>query len=420
MRNAYRFDLSDWLIHFFRRIDLESGKAPEVPENMGFGNVNEDTKWSALFMLRCAIRQGRLWATWSHRNGVRTIYGPNPAVCFTEMPLAAFLEAGFAREARGEAMSQFALVFPKKSLFRLGANPVIYGLDNRDDPLPSGKDGEKRIIISDLLPEREQYRYVTYNPGADRPVDWSHEREWRWPYRGDLTVFERELENYGIISKAEDFPGLDFCTDELHGMGVVVQTTEQAKWVTHDILALFDRGIVVSNHFKFILCASNFPADGRMREPAEVSRAIDESIIDLEPYYTVPQEKIDANSARFSEMVESIEKSNKHVESGEFGGAWLWLLDNTHELTRSLLYSGRVFVSKDRRYLASLGEFDQARGLRQREGMIRELSEAVAQEFGIECGYFSVLDSVDFDELPFYCDNHINNRMFYNFSWDEE
>lgn len=117
--NSIRFDLSDWLIHFFRDIDLEGNNSIVYVEHMGWGNIAEDVNWSALFMLRCAIRSGRLWATWSFRNNVRTIYGPDPAVCFTEMPIAAFLETGEKRHRRGEAMSPFALIFPKNMFLRL-------------------------------------------------------------------------------------------------------------------------------------------------------------------------------------------------------------------------------------------------------------------------------------------------------------
>ena len=51
-------------------------------------------------MLICAIRNGRLWATWSYRNNAGTIYGSSPAVCFTEMPIAAFLESGELRATK--------------------------------------------------------------------------------------------------------------------------------------------------------------------------------------------------------------------------------------------------------------------------------------------------------------------------------
>ena len=417
-KNTERFDLSDRLIHFFRSIDLNSPNAPNVPESFGFGNVTENTKWSALFMLRCAIRQRRLWATWAYRNNVRTIYGPNPAVCFTEMPLAAFLEAGTSRAARGEAMSQFALVFPKHTLFNKGANPVIYWLDDRNAYSPSGKGGEKRILNADLLPVREQYRYVTYNPTAERPIDWTHEREWRWPYRGDLSAIEKELEESGILSSSTDMPGLELYDSDMQDMGVIVRTEEQAKWVTHDILSLVDRGLLSKEHYRFILCSSNLPQDGKLRDPAEVEASIRNAIIDLGPYFQIDDnESADLNKT-FSEMVQAVKNTVPEMEVRERGGAWLWILDNTHKLTRSLLDAGRIRVSSDRRYLVNLEEFDDIEDLRQREILIKRLSENVTTEFDIASDYFSVLDSDDPNEVPFYCGVKLNNRIFYNNSWD--
>ena len=90
MLNNKRFDLSDWLIHFFRHVDLDGASSVPMPEHMGFENLYESSKLSPFFLLRCALRQGKLWATWSLRNGNRTIYGNDPAACFTEMPIAAF------------------------------------------------------------------------------------------------------------------------------------------------------------------------------------------------------------------------------------------------------------------------------------------------------------------------------------------
>ena len=129
--------------------------------------------------MRCAIRQGRLWATWAYRNDVRTIYGDRPAVCFTEMPLAAFLESGKKREQLGQAMSPIGLIFSKRDMYKLGANPVIYGLDDRAAWLPSGNGGQPRIMDEGILPLREQYRYVPFHLDEERNIDWSHEREWR-------------------------------------------------------------------------------------------------------------------------------------------------------------------------------------------------------------------------------------------------
>tara|TARA_R100000655_G_scaffold27628_1_gene56219 strand:- start:1014 stop:1382 length:369 start_codon:yes stop_codon:yes gene_type:complete len=117
------------LIHFFREIDPEDTDTPVLPENWGFHSMeNWEAPFTPFFMFRNAVRHGRVWATWAVRGGKRSIYGHNPAVCFTEMPIAAFLEAGAARARRGEAVSTFGLVFAKSGLHQIGARPVIYGL----------------------------------------------------------------------------------------------------------------------------------------------------------------------------------------------------------------------------------------------------------------------------------------------------
>ncbi|MER8731110.1 hypothetical protein NKH28_14860 [Mesorhizobium sp. M1227] len=113
MNNNARYDLSDRLIHFSRPLDTQHPDTPTLPEHWGFSTVeNFDEPLSPFFLLRNAVRQGRVWATWSVRSGRRTVYGPDPAVCFTEMPIAAFVEAGLARAAAGQAMSPYGLVLP--------------------------------------------------------------------------------------------------------------------------------------------------------------------------------------------------------------------------------------------------------------------------------------------------------------------
>jgi len=48
--NLNRFDLSDRLIHFFRKINVMSSDAPAIPEHLGFNNINEGDTLPALFM----------------------------------------------------------------------------------------------------------------------------------------------------------------------------------------------------------------------------------------------------------------------------------------------------------------------------------------------------------------------------------
>ena len=254
--NNIRFDLSPYLIHFFRRINFLNADVNFTPEGWGPGEIVEDDFVTAFFLLRNTIRLGRLWATWSMRKGRRTVYGPDPAVCFTDMPIAAFIEAGEARESRGEAMSPLALVLPKDRVRAAGALPVIYGLSGTN-ALPAGDDGEPRIMPTSILPEVEQFRYVTL--GTYGSIDWTHEREWRWPYRGRLPEFDGTPPADG-----EDLPGLDL---GFPGMGVIVSTSNQAEKVLHDILVLKDQG--AAGHYSFVLVRENsvprFPERSRPR-----------------------------------------------------------------------------------------------------------------------------------------------------------
>jgi hypothetical protein len=152
-------------------------------------------------------------------------------------------------------------------------------------------------------------------------------------------------------------------------------------------------------------------------DPKSVQAAISNAVVDLSPYFSLTPPKAKEIADRFTKLVWDVEKAQPSIEEGEFGGAWLWLLDNTSDLARALLMSGRLRVSKDGRYLADLKEFDDGRSLSQREDMIKVLSAAVEKEFKVECGYFSVLNSDNFNDVPFYASDHLDNRMFYNVAW---
>lgn len=414
--NSIRFDLSDSLIHFFRNLDLTRDDCPPIPEHFGFGNIFEDTTLSSIFLLRSAIRHGCLWVTWSIRGGKRTIYGPNPAVCFSEMPLAAFLETSQIREQKGQAISSYALIFRKKSLFEHGARPVIYGLSSDSYSLPKGDNACPRIMLSTDLPEIEQYRYVTFNLSGDKTIDWSHEREWRWPYRGSMAKIENEIKEYGIIGDIDDIPGLNFYQNKFQGMGVIVKSEEEAKRISFDILSLVDRKSISEDHYEYILIRDLYPDYKTLRDPKEIEEAIKKSTISFDKYLNISNDIINKYTDEFRELVKQIENESGTDEDGELGGCWLWLLDNTHILTRSLLYSDSIIISNDRRYLAPLYEFSDGRSLRQRENMTKKLAKVVSDKYGIECCYFSVLNSDDPNDVPFYCDNHSDNKMFYNYA----
>jgi hypothetical protein len=416
--NNYRFDLSDRLIHFFRDIDTSSGSAPSMPEHFAFNSFVEGEKYPALFLLRSAIRMHRLWATWSVRKNVRTIYGPRPAVCFSEMPLAAFLESSRKREAEDKKMSSYGLTFNKLLLHDRGATPVIYGLTNRHAQIPNGKDGGPRHINEELLPLEEQYRYVAYAPTSNVRVDWTHEREWRWPLVGNFEKIESELEEYGVISDAHDIPGLDIASKKLVGIGVIVKTKKEAKYVTHDILTLIDRSKVGRYHFHHVLVTDLLPPTEELYDPVKVQEATGKATIEFDEHFDYSKTEENQAEMEFHAWVTAVEKKASPPRRGQQGGCWLWLLDNTHPFVRCLLQSGRITVNKEGRYLAHLNEFDDSRCVLQRQEMAQEVAVAVRKQHGISCDYFSVMGKYGVDDVSFDVgDDFLENRAFYNINF---
>ncbi|MDR6731842.1 DUF4427 domain-containing protein [Delftia lacustris] len=415
--NNFRFDLSDRLIHFFREVDLEGNSAPVIqPEHFAFNSAVEGTKWPALFLLRCAVRSHRLWATWSVRGGVRTIYGPNPAVCFTEMPLAAFLESSATREAAGQAMSSYALTFPKAAMHSLGAMPVVYGLSDNNFVLPKGAGGGPRILPATQLPAQEQYRYVTFSPSGSYKVDWSHEREWRWPYTGDLSKIEEELSEYGIVSDAADIPGFDFSNPLLRGIGIIVKTMEDARKLKYDVLSLVDRGIVHRRHFDHMLILDQLPSADSLYAPEAVEAAIQRAMLDFAPFFNLDQADVSEIVSDFSHRVHSLEQAASHppTRTMESGGCWLWFHDNTKPYVRALVQAGRVTVNAEGRYIASLDELNPARDLREREELTAKLASELCNELNVPGGSFSVLNSTNPDTVPFYIDREPKDDLYHN------
>lgn len=382
--------------------------AIDMPEHLGWHSLSEDTFYPAIFMLRAALRNGRLWATWSYRKGVRTIYGPNPAVCFTDMPVAAFVEASRERHARREAMGEVALVFPKRRMRELGARAAIYGLS--EDPIhwPSGNGGGPRVFPAEVLPLHEQYRHVT----DAFPIDWSHEREWRWPCRDVGTCSGSDL-----VSDWSDIPGLDFYKERIVGVGAIVKTRAHAELVVQDMLTLVDAGIADPHTFSFVLPTDELPSIEAIRSREALKGALDKATIDINQYFLVSQTRSVEANREFAEEVLAIEKSAPPPQAGDVGGCWLWLHDGSSQLARMLLFCGRLHVSQNGRYLASLFEFSDSRCLREREAMTARLAEIIQRKFGVPCGYFSVLNSSDPDGVPFYAQDHDHHIPYYNATW---
>jgi hypothetical protein len=127
-----------------------------------------------------------------------TIRGPNPAVCFSEQPLSAFIQSC---RILGR-YSRYAIALEKRHLFAYGGRPVIYG--------------DEQLL--DRLRDEDKYLWVRYNPiptefdqGA-YPLDWTHEREWR------VRVRRHAYLSWGLTPQE----GVPLILPPVHSSGAVV------------------------------------------------------------------------------------------------------------------------------------------------------------------------------------------------------
>lgn len=333
------------------------------------------------------------------------------------MPIAAFLETSAAREAAGQAISSYALVVRKQKMHEVGANPAIYGLSDRYAQMPPyDKDGGPRIISQTLLPLAEQYRYITYAPTGLSTVDWTHEREWRWPCDMSEKAIQ-ELDEFGHISESSDIPGLDISHAPLSGIGIIVKSDTDAKKLSHDVLTLVDRGDVGRKHFRYILVRDKLPKPSDLYSPAETNQAIIDATLDFDDYFKLPKEEEDVAVSDLSQRASAIEKSTPRAVRKEGGGCWLWFFDSTHPYVRALVQAGRVAVNKHGHYLAELPEFSMARDLREREEMTLSLAADIKAAYGLDGSYFSVLNKVGFNDIPFFVGDNLDDQLTYNWAY---
>ncbi|WP_339443028.1 DUF4427 domain-containing protein [Pseudomonas hunanensis] len=411
MLNNIRFDLSDYLIHFFRDVDQCSSEGILFPEHVRFNNVVESSVLDSLFLMRCALRHNKIFATWSYRNERPTIYGRSPAVCFTDMPLAAFVQASNERQARGENVGRYAFMIPKTAMFSIGARPVIYGLSQ--DARERRDTHCFRVLEADVLPIGEQYRYVAYSIGDVRTIDWTHEREWRWCYQGDESHFAPDGE---LVETLAEMPGLSLGNSGITGMGVLVQEREDVPKIVYDILTLVDAGIISQSMISFVIPLCDVEQHGAIQDPSRVSDLINAHSIDLSDYFSISEARVDEINNEVDCIIRSITMSvgDESIERGEGGGkSWVWLPDNTSDLVRALIASDRLIVSTEGRYLLDISSFDSVPyGLE--EHYCKCVALGLATEFEVNATYFTVQGSESCDGIPYYMGLDDLDHPFYN------
>ena len=214
----HREDMTQWVIHF-TRADRE-GDGVEARDRL----------------LRIVI-DGLLKPGWSVRptsTGAprRTIYGAKPVVCFTEQPLSSFVQYLEARS--GLRISGFGILTHKHDLYADGGRPVIYGMDCVQE-VPCGEQGyvEEQRTLRNLNVD-EQFRYSAFNPNIPgRPLDWSHEREWRWPQGANEPAWSDPEEVGHFRLAGSGTSSANGCSEgRAH---VIVEREDDVKWLQTEV-----------------------------------------------------------------------------------------------------------------------------------------------------------------------------------------
>jgi hypothetical protein len=242
-KQPIRHDHTAWVTHFVRDRNPAQDFPGEDEDAVAYYAGNElDQDATAFEVLKVIVRLGGIMPGHSFRGGRTTIYGGQPAICATEMPLYAL--ATYARSrAKGGNVSAYGISFLKSEFFEAGGRPAIYGLSS-DAVKYIQNDALSRIFDDAVLPLREQFRYVAHNPMKNgRYIDWSHEREWRWiPQNKEMD--EIWAEGYDGIGPK---PALPLFKGKLEGRSftrvcLIVWTAEEAKELRELLTALYLAG----------------------------------------------------------------------------------------------------------------------------------------------------------------------------------
>ncbi|MDI4746029.1 hypothetical protein MJL33_32330, partial [Salmonella enterica subsp. enterica serovar Kentucky] len=84
---------------------------------------------------------------------------------------------------------------------------------------------------------------------------WTHEREWRWPYRGDIKNFLNHIKEYGIPENIESTPGFDFRSSALYTGALV--TTFNGSYLCP---ILIPEKIAIGMEIRYHIIESTIPA----------------------------------------------------------------------------------------------------------------------------------------------------------------
>lgn len=228
-----RHDQTSWLIHFARDRSPEAelpddvSEMEELPPLLLNGEIRDDAP--SYYVLRTILRLGGLLPGYSFRSGRTTVYGGQPVVCASEMPIYSLAQYVKGRSDT-RSVSAYGVAFLKSEFYAAGGRPAIYGL-SEDSVTYKVNSNLHRILDESVLPIHEQYRYVAYNPSPRYWVDWSHEREWRWRVTGKGNESVCCMDTQGAIDSVPGLPLLGGIENNCHftKIYVIVWTRNEAE-----------------------------------------------------------------------------------------------------------------------------------------------------------------------------------------------
>lgn len=384
------------IAHYFREVEFYSDSSPSfMPEYFSTNCYVSDAFWPANFLLRIGVRFHHLWPTFGIRNGIETIQGTQPAVCFAGLSVADLIAVRDGLPAKNEHVTQYAITFPASSVLNGGVAQVIQTGDLR--AVLEEESGSKVVTSEDML--RNQFRCT--NVQFDLFSDHVSQPEWRWPYTGDYQHAITKIKEEGL--EANPIPGLDLTEEKWSGIGIVVANQAEALRLQYDILTLIDRGLVAPSHFDHILVCKRLPASLSSLSNSGAQQAIQDACYDFKSCLAISDDETAAALQDFSSRVAQLELLYPISAAKETGGCWVSFDDNTRPYVRALLKAGRIKVNRLGRYLGSLDELDASRDLRERQGLVKNLCKQLQEVHGVMCSYYSVPDSWSVDDHPFYC-----------------
>jgi hypothetical protein len=372
-----RYDHTRWLTHFVRdRLPEQDFPDENVLDPVG-GELQLDA--DAFSVLATIIRLGGIMPRHSFRNGRTTIYGGQPAICATEMPLYSFAQYVRSR-ADAAKVSAYGIAFLKKEFYAAGGRPVIYGL-SLDNPKFVEDKPTSRVFHDGVLPRAEQYRYVAYNPsGSSKWVDWSHEREWRWVVQDKDRDEICAIGGDGCFDSVPALPIFKGATDggRFSRVCIIVWTHDEASEIRRLLTGFylagnnnydtpFDKELIERSHIIVLqdvieLVESGKTLEAQTIEGLQAANLLTPITIAEPPpnAASIVQSAMEKAGAAAKVAVEAY-LTKYGVEGGYCGWANATTLDVTNPIVQYLLkeggargpYDGRVFIEFPRDYPAS-------------------------------------------------------------------